>query len=265
MSIGAGKILLVMQFYAGDKPTAMALSRLICDIEHEVCPWADFAFLARSDCEHDAETAAYMKTNFGHVHLLKSTRRAKGWPQGPNAMFMDICRIVHDKTKAGEWAYDAISLLESDDLPLRSTWIKELHDEWHGGTQLVLGDWVGRGDNLAKSHINGNLLFAPSLTDRLPEVWNPMLGIPVRAWDQYFWPQFAPVARASHLIFSDYRLGTRNHPWLGCESLWTPRVHGDKTNPLEKVKLMPCLLHGCKEPAGRKCVREKLLGPPVAV
>ena len=258
MNIGTGKILLVMQYFAGDKPAAMELSRLICDIEREVCPWADFAFLARSDCDHDPDTAAYMRANFEHVHLLQSTRRSKGWPGGPNAMFMDLCRIVHEKTAAGEWAYDAIMLLESDDLPLRSTWIKELHDEWHAGTQLVLGDWVGRGDSLTHSHVNGNLLFSPELTNRHEEMWHPMRGTPVRALDQYFWPQFAPVARASRLIFSDYRLGTRNHPWRGCESLWTYRMHGDNTNPLEKVKLMPCLLHGCKAPEGRKCVREKL-------
>jgi hypothetical protein len=254
-----------MQFFAGDKSAAMELSRLICDIEHEVCPWADWAFMARFDCDHDMETVAYMKTKFEHVYTIKGVRRQTGWPQGPNAIVSDLFRLVYEKTTAGEWHYDAVMLAESDDLPLRKTWVHELWMEWHAGTQMILGDWIGSGHDLARSHINGNLLLAPELTRRLPRIWN-MSCVPSRGWDAYYWPNWAKWSRPSRLIFSDYRLGTKRHPWLGCDYLWAPKYHrGHPSNPLYEVPLTPCWLHGCKDPEGRQCVREKLLGPPVSV
>lgn len=256
--IGTGKILLVMQFYGGDKARAMELSRLIADIEPCGCRFADFAFLARFDCIHDPATAEYMRSKFSNVHFIPSKRRKTGWPQGPNAMAMDLFTTVHDKTVRGQWNYDAVQLLESDDLPLRGSWIEELWKEWHEGNQLILGDWIGSGTDLRHSHINGNLMFSPQLTKRLPRIWQAG-GIPAVGWDAYYWVYWAKWSRGSKLIYSDYRSGTAKKPWQGCARLFEPYYHrGYPTNPLNDVDLMPCLLHGCKSPEGIKCVRNKL-------
>lgn len=253
---GSRKLLVVMQFYPGDKSMALAVSRLVADIELSVCPWADWAFCARFDCTHDMPTVAYMRTKFTNVHLLQSSRRKTGWPQGPNAMAQDIFKTVHEKTKTGAWKYDAVLFAEADCLPLRRTWIKELWMDWHSGTQLVLGAWFGPGNVSSGAHINGNLLFSPQLTQLLPRIWQSS-SVPASAWDSYFFPQWARYARASRLIYSDYRLGTPNRPWPGCAALWQSKCHRDAGNPLRNVPLQPCWLHGCKSPEGVRCVRQK--------
>jgi len=258
--IGEGKILLCMQCFPGDQAQAIALSRLIADLEPAKCQYADFAWLIRFDCTPDSIPTDHLTPKFDRVYVIKGARRVTGWPQGCNAMVMDLMAYIQSRK---DWNYDAIMLMEADCLPLRASWIKELLTEWQfgahlsAGPYLVLGDWIG-GRDISASHLNGNLLFSPRLLSTIRPCWNSSVVSNV-AWDAEWWRRYAKYTRASRLIFSDYRIGTPSKPWQGCEYLWAPKIHStNKTNPLYGVPLQPCWLHGCKDPRGIECVRSRL-------
>lgn len=227
----------------------MALARLICDI---VGPTPHhLLFYARYDCEHDEPTIAYAQRHFGNVITARSVRKISGWPIGPNAMVMDLFTLCHAKHKAGEWDYSGIMLLESDAIPLRTTFLTELADEWNAGKQLILGPWIGAKNDPNKSHMNGNLMFSPRLTFTFPQLLAS--AVPKLAWDVFFWRYYWKQARASRLIYSDYRV-----KFTTCDALYAVRKY-DKGNPLFGAELQPAWLHGCKDAKAMECVRERLL------
>ena len=241
--------LLVLQFHEGDRDQAMALARLLADIlrhnEHHIL------FFARYDCEHDIATIRYCRQYFHTVLEGRSTRRIKGWPIGPNAMAMDVFQLSHEKHKAGEWDYESIMLLESDCVPLNNNWLELIRQEWREGNQLLLGHWIGKKADPARSHMNGNLMFSPRLTFTVPALLEPR--VPVLAWDVYFWKAYSRFARASKLIYSDYRV-----KFTTCEDLFAPRKY-EKGHPLGECQVQPAWLHGCKDSRAMGCVRDKLL------
>lgn len=230
----------------------MALARLLADLgptEHHLL------FYARYDATHDDETIAYCAGKFAAIHTARSVRKISGWPIGPNAMVMDLFTLSHAKHKAGEWDYAGIMLLESDALPLRATYLTELSNEWYAGKQLLLGAWIGAKNDPHKSHMNGNLIFSPRLTFTFPQLLSA--NVCKLAWDVYFWRYYWKVARASRLIYSDYRV-----KFTECDALYSPRKY-DKGNPLFGEELHPAWLHGCKDPRALECVRERLIQPIV--
>ena len=58
------KILLALQFYPGDQKAAMALARLLADIEPRHSDRADIVFAGRFDVKHDRETIGYVARSF---------------------------------------------------------------------------------------------------------------------------------------------------------------------------------------------------------
>lgn len=245
------KLLLALQFSPDDQKQAHALARLIADILPAHSPHADFLFYARYDCAHDAETQKYVAKKFSTTHAHRSRRPIKGWPTGPNAMVMDLFILSHEKHSAGQWDYAAIMLLEADCIPLRASWIEEIHREWHEQKQLLLGCWVGAKNEIHKSHMNGNLLFSPRLTFTFPFL--RAKTTPVSAWDVHFWKYWQGSARASRLIYSDYRV-----PFSNCDELWRPRVY-EKGSALGACQVQPAWLHGCKDQRAMECARERMI------
>ncbi len=227
----------------------MALARLLADLgptEHHLL------FYRRYDTTHDDATIAYCASRFANVLIGGSVRKISGWPIGPNAMAMDLFTLCHQKHKAGEWDYSGIMLLESDALPLRASWLAELYTEWCQGKQLILGAWIGAKNNPQQSHMNGNLIFSPRLTFTFPQLLSR--NVPKLAWDVFFWRYYWKQARASRLIYSDYRV-----KFTTCDALYAPRKY-EKGNPLAGIDLAPVWLHGCKDAKAMECVRERLLG-----
>lgn len=242
-------ILLVLQFHQGDRDQAMALARLLTDLgpsPHHLL------FFARYDTEHDNETIRYCRNSFHTVLDARSTRRMAGWPIGPNAMAMDVFQLSHARHKAGEWDYEAIMFLESDCAPLRRDWLAAIAEEWQQGKQLVLGHWIGGKADPSRSHMNGNLMFSPRLTFTVGAITQPR--VPALAWDVYFWKHYVRYARASRLIYSDYRV-----KFTTCDALMAPRKF-EKGHPLGACEVQPAWLHGCKDSRAVECVRERLVG-----
>lgn len=245
-------LLLALQFHKGDKEQAMALARLLADLgpsPHHLL------FYARYDCDHDAATIDYCAQAFAGTHHASSKRKISGWPIGPNAMVMDLFQLSHLKHKRGEWDYSGIMLLESDCVPLRRTWLDEIHQEWAEGKQLVLGHWIGQKNNPNQSHMNGNLIFSPRLTFTFGQLLSD--NVPKQAWDVEFWRYYWKAARASKLIYSDYRV-----KFTDCATLHAPRSY-PKGHAFPGAPIQPAWLHGCKDPRALECVRAALLAAKV--
>lgn len=184
-----------------------------------------------------------------------------GWPHGPNALAMDAMIHCHKAWKEGKFQYKAALLMEADCVPLTRTWIDDLGQEWDGQTKSFLGHWDGSGKVIKAptSHMNGNLLFHPSIIDH-PEINGCVYGeIPRNGWDMNWWQRMAPHCTPSRLIFSDYKLNTANNPLPNPERLFMPRFHAHPDNPLHGQELHPSWVHGCKGLKAQQYVRAKLL------
>jgi hypothetical protein len=234
----------------------LALLRLIYDLQKKPAD-ADILVFPRKDTKiRDVTCFDYLKGKFG-VYRGRSRRIISGWPHGPNAVAMDVFRLMYETWLAGTFEYKAVLLMEADCVPLRPTWIKELSDEWDSQKNLVLGHWDGSGTVIKPptSHMNGNLLFHPKLIEHVREM--AYGDIPVWGWDMAFWHLFCPYSTPSRLIFNDYRMNTPNNPIKNSDWLFRPRVHTHPENPLYGQELNPCWLHGTKGMKAIEMVREK--------
>lgn len=234
----------------------LALLQLIYDLQADV-PLADILVYPRKDTKiRDSGAFDFLQ---GKFTLIKgrSRRILSGWPHGPNGLAMDVFRLTWDAYQAGQFPYQAVLLMEADCVPLRPSWIRELAEEWSSQSKLLLGHWDGSGTTLRPpiSHLNGNLLFHPRIVEHVPKLAAP--DVPNGGWDMAFWPQLAPYATPSRLIYNDYRLNTKNNPLLTPDRLFQPRYHRHPENPLVGEELHPCWLHGTKDFRAIAMVRER--------
>ncbi len=70
-------LILNFQFWDGDKPQAMALARLMADLETVKRTDVIFLFTARFDCKHDQDTIDYVAQKF-NVMTYTTKRKAEG-------------------------------------------------------------------------------------------------------------------------------------------------------------------------------------------
>ena len=248
------KILLAVQFSRFDQPQAMALARLMADLEPGKSTRADLLFSFRPGMIQDADSILYCARKF-QTFTLTGKQLGSGWPVGCNTQMFETYQHYCSMTARGKWDYAAMMLIEPDCVPLRPTWIKELQEEWHEGNQLVLGPWQGFED-AGIEHINGNLMISHLF---LRKVRNFLACSPKWGWDTEFAPQLLAHGRASRLIWSDYKLGSEVNPWRGCDFLFAPKKYRDPRHPLLGQDLQPCWFHGIKTMKGLECIREKLL------
>lgn len=251
-------IALNIQFWDGDKAQAMALARLIADLELK--PRADVIvlFTARFDCQHDRETMEYVAQKF-RVFQYTTKRKATGWPNGPNQMMADsyaYCAELWIRNRLPDLR--AVFFIEADCVPLSRDWLDQIIAEYNGCGKKVLGAWLKKGD-AGCEHVNGNCLIAIDLFQKFPAIFHPREK---GGWDATLAYGILPNAHPSRLIWSDYRLGTADNPWTGCDHLWAPKVYGARDNVLYGQPLTPVYYHGIKTFDGINCVRQRLLNEP---
>jgi hypothetical protein len=249
-------ILINCQFWEGDKAQAMALARLMADIEPVFRNDVLFMFCARFDCQHDEETVAYVAQKFA-VHKYTTKRKATGWPNGPNQMMGDSYEHIVELWRRGKLPkeIDAILLMEADCVPLHKDWINLLYNEHKASGKKVTGAWLKKGDCNCE-HVNGNCVISIDFWKKAPGMFHP----PSRGgWDAMLKHVILPNAAPSRLIWSDYQLGQPNNPWRGCDYLWEPKSYRAPDNPLFGQILQPAYFHGIKIMSGIECARERLV------
>lgn len=253
------KILLVLQFSPGDRDVAFELTKLIVALEDGICPYADLMFSASYGTRHDHEIIAIAKRKFATVYTHTCLDNVTGWPAGPNSQVREVVADVFVGHRDRGWNYSAFMLMEPDFLMTRKTWIKELYDDWNSGDQQVLGAWMS--ENMfwcQTAHINGNCLISPAFVKE-----NKFFrSHPNGSWDTYFNSIMLPKARASKLIWNDYRLDSQHNPLPNGVSLedyvFSPKRYPDN-HPLAGQDILPAYFHGLKGFKGVNLARKKLL------
>jgi hypothetical protein len=181
------KILVALQFWAGDRAQTMALARFLADIEPTHSDQADLLFAARFDCEHDMKTVEYVSRKF-NVRTFTSRRRGVGWPSGCNELWFSVMEWAASMIDARKIPnYKAIFTTEGDCCPIQRNWASLLSRCWDRETAkkrvVMAGPLVDPGP-----HINGNALMS---TDLKFFRWlsRRVSGVPARVgWDYYLAP-----------------------------------------------------------------------------
>lgn len=248
-------IVLNCQYWEGDRAQAMELARLIADLEPVKRDDVVFMFTARFDCKHDEKTIAYVAQKF-KVLRYTTSRKATGWPNGPNQMMGESYHHLVEIWMKGKLpGIKGVLFMEADCVPLDRNWINLIVDEWQRSGKQVYGAWLKPGD-AGVEHINGNCIISMDFWRKNKAIFHP----PEQGgWDATLAYCLLPQGAASSLIWSDYRLGTSDNSWKGCDYLWASKRYGSPHNELFGRDLHPVYFHGCKVMNGLKCARQRLL------
>lgn len=228
----AGKIVLCMQYWDGDREQALRVARFMADIQPTHSEKFDFMFAVRPDSSLCPDTIRHVSRKF-NVWTRKTSRKEIGWPAGPNGMVSDLFLDALMRYRSGVWKnVKAVWLLESDVVPLTVDWLDRIEREWDAAGKLVMGAWSPEWSHVG--HVNGNLLFSP----RLAEVVKGLEGCPPHIpWDTFHAPKFARHWHKSSQMGNLYRI--QNVTTEQLDPAW-------------------CFVHGIKDDSGLKIARQRI-------
>ena len=248
------KLLIVLQFYAGDVTDMASLAELIADLERIQNTDADILVFARADAPPFPINAMNaLQAKFNRVHEMRCRRQdASGFPYGPNEMWHDLVGIVCSSSigNSGQRFADfywGFLNLEADCCPTGPGWIRRICDaarEAFNGGALAIGhiqEQLSPGG--PRRHMNGVAVYSSELNKRVPA--NKLLGCPPdAAFDIAHAPELLPYCVDTPTIFLDYRL-----PTISEDGLFAPR----------KLGAVPSLFHGVRDRSARAHVRNRFL------
>ncbi len=235
------KLLIVLQYYDGDKQAAEELGELIADLERIRNNVADIMVFRRYDAgEFSSSVLTKLRDKFGLVHYERSKRKdAKGYPFGPNQMWSDIVTMI-GQSAAWYSKYYAFLPLESDCVPMRPGWINELVEEFRLAKSKNFAA-VGHIHDNPIHHLNGVAVYDSHLWKLVPG--NKLNGSdPQVAYDIYHRTDILPLAFDTPLIMMEYQ-----RPTITARDLFRPW----------KNNYEPALFHGVKDASARVAVRAK--------
>lgn len=232
-------LILTLQTHPGDIAQARALLELITDIEPEKRSDVEFCIAYTRECNeaHIRAMVGIAQRKFATVFSIRSKRRGRGWPEGPNDLWqftMDTLAIMATK---GKIKADAALTFEPDCLPMRRSWINDIKEAWRDASargKQVLGHLH------TGTHINGNAVFALGLVRLYPALLD---GKATEGWDTQHAKIFLPHSEDSDLFFQIYRL--KHFPMRQAERI-------------RKNGVIPALFHGVKTLEGIAVARELL-------
>lgn len=216
-----------VQYWSGDEERALALARLIADIEPKRREDAILVLSRRLDCklsEEAARTARYCEEKLPTM-LLHSKRPEVGHPDGSFGLWAGTVGRLHRLWMKGalpwEWG-KCVFTCEADGAPIRKDWIDQLRKAHH--RSLAMGKRItGAVMDEPLWHVNGNLVMDLSVWSDHPTLAHCPNGV---AWDCHHATILLPEARACLAIRNEYQ--TRD--WtlgalrpIGRESAW---LHG---------------------------------------
>jgi hypothetical protein len=237
------KLLVAIQYWEGDRDDALKLGRLIADLEPKKRDDVEVVFAHRFDARPpDEETLSITKKKFSKVSVFKNARKATGWPDGCNALWLELMNWACLRVRDNDEQIDAVLTWEGDDVPMRRDWIDVLKKEWQSKKEpWVMSHFV---NCPKKPHWNGNMMVHPMLP-----VYIPGLNFvpPLEAWDTWNYQAMKPHGYDTPFIFSERFLSEINFPHL-CK----------RKNP----DIALAYRHGIKDPAVKDIVRKILKKTP---
>lgn len=235
------KLLIVLQYFDGDKEAVEELALLIADLERVRNNQADIMVFRRHDAsEFSVGVLEKLRDKFNKVYYERSRRRdAKGYPFGPNQMWADLVTMMGQSPIWYE-NYYAFLPLESDCVPTRPGWIGELVEEFRVAKTKNFAA-VGHIHNDPIEHLNGVAIYDTRLWKIVPG--KKLNGAnPQVAYDIYHREQILPIAYNTPLIMMEYQ-----RPTITADDLFKPWKNGFE----------PAMFHGVKDGSARAAVRSK--------
>lgn len=235
------KLLIVLQYFEGDKEAAEELGLLIADLERVRNNLADIMVFRRHDAgEFSVSVLEKLRDKFNKVYYEQSRRRdAKGYPFGANQMWSDLVTMMGQMPRWYE-NYYAFLPLESDCVPTRPGWINELVEEFRVAKSKNFAA-VGHVHSNPVDHLNGVAIYDTRLWKIVPG--NKLNGSdPQVAYDIYHSKSILPIAYNTPLIMMEYQ-----RPTIVADDLFKPWKNGFE----------PALFHGVKDASARIAVRAK--------
>lgn len=235
------KLLIVLQYFDGDKEAVEELALLIADLERVRNNQADIMVFRRYDAgEFSVGVIEKLRDKFNKVYYERSRRRdAKGYPFGPNQMWSDLVTMMGQMRQWHE-NYYAFLPLESDCVPTRPGWIGELVEEFRVAKTKNFAA-VGHIHTNPVEHLNGVAIYDTHLWKIVPG--NKLNGSdPQVAYDIYHRQAILPIAYNTPLIMMEYQ-----RPTITADDLFKPWKNGFE----------PAMFHGVKDGSARAAVRAK--------
>lgn len=162
----SNKMLLIAQYWQGDRTQMKGLLKLIADMEPEgASSIADLVIVNRFDAEPLEPAALHYLARKFHVFTHKSLRQGTGWPVGCNSLTFGALEWFYSMSaeRLGIPRYKAGFLLEADCCPLNRDWLRIFDNAWNRlrGRACIAGCQV-EGPSIAR-HINGNMFVSGNL------------------------------------------------------------------------------------------------------
>lgn len=235
------KLLIVIQYYDGDRQQTEELCDLIADLERIRNKAADVMLFCRNDTRINVSigTVNRLRDKFDTVYVERSRRiGAAGYPYGPNEMFYDLMCKVGKGAKMRE-KYFAVLNLASDCCPTRPGWVTEITKEYRVAQQngkLILGHFC---DDHPTPHVNGVAVYSTDLLAKIGET--KLMGGPATSpYDLHLGKTFLPLAHNSNLIYLEFQ-----RPTIKAVDLFSAKKNG----------VVPAIFHGVKDSSARSIVR----------
>lgn len=153
---------IALQFYGGDKLKALALARLLADIEPVHRDDVALIFAQRFDVQMTQDiyqTQQYCAKKFPIFHI-RSEREQVGHPNGCFGLWAGTAEQCY-KHYCQTWPYHSIFFIEPDGVPLRKDWInllKKRHAETLAMGKRVTGHIVPENPGCC-AHVNGTMVM----------------------------------------------------------------------------------------------------------
>lgn len=234
----SNKILIALQFWEGDKASAIRLANFLADLEPRHSDLADIVLINRFDCKVDYQGTLLKLARKFNVFSYTSPQRGVGWPDGCNSLWFGTMEWVYSFMEIGKLpGYKAIFTCEADGAPLSVDWVARMSAAWdstqHGEKKVFIAGPLVKGNGV-EEHVNGNCLVSGNMRF-LHWITRRVAGVPGGCgWDYYLRDAFKRWGWANipgMVSYYNTPLFSREQyeQMLKQQLIW---VHGDKSNCL---------------------------------
>lgn len=243
-TLSTNKILVVIQYWAGDRDQAIKLARLLADLEPRHSELADVCFVARFDSSHDTSAVRHVSTKF-NCYTYVSRRRGMGWPHGCNSLFFGGLEYVYHSIMGKKMPhYKAVLVLGADTTPLEKDWLARIHEAWDSRMSgvYVAGAMLPAA---GRDHINGDCILLSTDPKFLKWLAVDVGDVTTTAgWDWHLAGQFSSW-------------GWQNFPII--KSAWNRKIEFTELDWLTETSAGTVMFHGQKGDSLLDLARKKLL------
>jgi hypothetical protein len=235
--------LCIIPFHKGDAQLAEELLRWIIELggcrKHRCLLVADASVhLNMTDALTTLAREAFGKATIAYVDDIKTS-----WPKASNQMFK------HAAIHAAKWEHCPFFWCEPDCIPLRSSWLDEIANEYARCNKPFMGKLVSTDQHgMPALHMNGNAVYPHDVGLRLSTVLNGD-----QAWD---------IASADITVKDAFNTPLIHHFW-GRFDLpphfedYRTRHSAENTLTLQNIPKKAVLFHRCKDGSLIRVLRQR--------